>query len=907
MQRFADWLARRPFLAVALVLLLSAGAAVTLVDPFTRALRLDIDASIDKLLPASSDDRAVDNRVREMFGDSEAILVAVTLRPVFSADNLKRVTAITERFRELAGVERVFSLASSPNLLASGDTVDVRTFTQLAIENPDHIKDFKRQLDANPIYRGTLVSTDGNVVAFALTLAGVDEDAVLKRDYPSQIRAIVKDVAGDAPVWITGSPIGRAATTTTLIATLKFTIPAVFAVILTLLLIAFRSVRAMLVAAVTVMLALLWTLASAVLLHIPMNLVTAIVPPLVITLGLSYTIYLLSAHFASLQEAALTEPRQRRAWTIERASVGLLLSAGTTVAGFLALLPNPLPAIRQFAVLASIGSVIGVLLALVFMPAVLSLLGTKGESRPPLENLFARMARAIAGFDLRWRYAIIGVAVVLIPVGLLFARKVQTGSEFIKSFKPEAVVRSDFENINSTFNGANLISILIETHVTDALTDPALVGEIENLQGWLRSQPEVGAVVSFVDHLRLINQSLSGAEPGDPVPDSATAIKQLLVFGGSEDLSRTIDARLRSALISIRINVDDSVPIENLVRRIEDRLAQLPPPLNGHVTGSPVLATHTVKAIASGQLESVLIATAIIWALLAFMFTSMRAGAIALLPTVVPVVIYFGTLGILGISLSPTTSLIACIVIGIAVDDTIQFMARFNIDAREKGSEREATTSALVSMLRPVTLSTVALCAGFLVFTGGELRSQAQFGALSAFTLAMAWLMNITLTPALGSLLRIVTLWDLLRLDLGKSPQHTIPLMAGLTLRQARVFALISRIETHEAGGRVIKEGDWARDMYVIVDGELTAWVDRDGERRELSTMGRGAVLGEAGFFGQRRTANVDAVSTARLLRFGSEELERLRSRYPRIAATVFRNLNRIQAERLARTTAMLQ
>jgi len=95
--------------------------------------------------------------------------------------------------------------------------------------------------------------------------------------------------------------------------------------------------------------------------------------------------------------------------------------------------------------------------------------------------------------------------------------------------------------------------------------------------------------------------------------------------------------------------------------------------------------------------------------------------------------------------------------------------------------------------------------------------------------------------------------------------------------------------------------------MYVIVDGELQAWVDRDGERRTLSTMGRGAVLGEAGFFGQRRTANVDGMSEARLLRFGSEELERLRVRYPRIAATVFRNLNRIQAERLARTTAMLQ
>jgi CRP-like cAMP-binding protein len=210
-------------------------------------------------------------------------------------------------------------------------------------------------------------------------------------------------------------------------------------------------------------------------------------------------------------------------------------------------------------------------------------------------------------------------------------------------------------------------------------------------------------------------------------------------------------------------------------------------------------------------------------------------------------------------------------------------------------------------VLRPVSLNTIALCLGFLSFTGGGLHSQVLFGALSAFTLAVAWFMDITLTPALGSYMRIVTLWDLLRLDLGKSPQHTIPLMNGLSLRQARIFALLSRIEKYKTGDRVIKEGDWARDMYVIVDGELQAWVDRDGDRLELSTMGRGAVLGEAGFFGQRRTANVDALSPARLLRFGSEELERLRKRYPRIAATVFRNLNRIQAERLARTTAMLQ
>ena len=145
-----------------------------------------------------------------------------------------------------------------------------------------------------------------------------------------------------------------------------------------------------------------------------------------------------------------------------------------------------------------------------------------------------------------------------------------------------------------------------------------------------------------------------------------------------------------------------------------------------------------------------------------------------------------------------------------------------------------------------------------------------------------------------------------MRLDLGQSPQHTIPLFSGLSLRQARLFALLSKLERHNSGARVITQGDYARDIYVVVDGHLQVWVERNGERKTLASLSRGAVMGEAGYFGQRRTASVDAVSPVRLLRFDSQDLERLRQRYPHIAAVIYRNLNRIQAERLARATAML-
>ncbi len=908
MQRLTLWLARHPLWVCIIVAALTVVALLSCLDPSTGKPRLGIDASMDNLLPPSSADRTVFDRARELFGDSESILVAVTLGPVFTADNLKRVTALNEGFRELPGVDRVFSLATAPNLLAAGGDIDVRTFTQQALDAPARIPEFEAQLEANPVYRGTLVSRDGRTTAFAISLSGVDEAALLAAKYPARIRAIVREVAGDAEVWITGGPVVKTATTRALLDTLVFTIPLIFGLMAIVLFVAFRSLRAVLVCMVTVAIALLWTVATVTALGLTLNLVTAIVPPMVLTLGLTYTIHVLSDYLKHEPGTPEVSRVEHAVATMNHIAVPIGLSVVTTVIGFLGFVPSPLPAIRQFGILAMAGIGYAALLSLVLIPALLAVTGSKMREVLPGEAIFQRVAARLAEFDLKHRIAILIFGFALIPIGAWLAMDIRAGSEVIRDYPPDSQVRRDYEAINTAFNGANVLSILIETHVSDALTNPELAREIEKLQEWLRLQPEVGAAVSYVDFLKMTRQSLNdGNTDYFAIPDTSAEIKQLLVFGGNEELQRFIDARLRSTQLTVRINVDGTVRIGDLVARMEKRLSALPPPLNGKVTGSSVLALHTVGDIVGGQGLSIGIAIAGIWALLAMLFTSIRAGFLALLPTVIPVAVYFGTLGLLDIALSPTTSLIACIVLGVTVDETFHFLARFNADAREKADEVAAAKSGLAGVLRPITLNMIALCLGFLTFAGGELHSQVLFGTLASFTLLVAWLMDITLTPALGSYMRIVTLWDLLRLDLGKSPQHTIPLMAGLSVREARIFALLSRIEKYKAQDRVIKEGDWARDMYVVVDGELHAWVDRDGDRLELSTMGRGAVLGEAGFFGQRRTANVDALSAARLLRFGSEELERLRKRYPRIAATVFRNLNRIQAERLARTTAMLQ
>jgi hypothetical protein len=340
-----------------------------------------------------------------------------------------------------------------------------------------------------------------------------------------------------------------------------------------------------------------------------------------------------------------------------------------------------------------------------------------------------------------------------------------------------------------------------------------------------------------------------------------------------------------------------------LTARIEARLRELPAPLRGAVTGSSVVFNQALDEIIRGQAWSLVSGLGVIYAILAVMFLSLRIGAVALIPNALPIAFYFGLLGLAGVTLSPGTSLVAPIVLGIAVDDTIHYFARFIDDAKRLGSERRATESALQAVGRPVTTTALALCAGFLVLNLSQFETQAQLGNLAAATLAFGWLCDLTLTPALCAGLRIVTLWELLSLDLGSEPQRSIGLFRGLSAAQARIVALMGSLVPVRAGERLWSAGDAADALYVVIDGRLRASVARGSGRRELAEHVRGDVLGEVGLIQQARSADVDVLEDGRLLRLGEEHFAQLSRRYPRIASAVLRNLSEILAARLVRLT----
>jgi hypothetical protein len=231
-------------------------------------------------------------------------------------------------------------------------------------------------------------------------------------------------------------------------------------------------------------------------------------------------------------------------------------------------------------------------------------------------------------------------------------------------------------------------------------------------------------------------------------------------------------------------------------------------------------------------------------------------------------------------------------------------LANFNRSAKRYADEERGIIEAMRNVGKPVTYTTVALCLGFSCLTFSEMQPQVEFGYLAAITLLAAWLVDLTFTPALAAKMQIVTIWDVLALDLGDDPQRSIPLFAGLSTTQARITALMARIIEFPEGDQIMKNGAEGREMYVVIDGELKATLYSEDGEILLRAHSRGDVVGEVALFHGTRTADVTATTDVRLLEITLADFENIQRRHPRIGAQLYANLNKVLANRMAALTS---
>lgn len=744
--------ARRPRTVLAATALASVLALGGLWDFASGEPRLRIETEVNAILREGDEASAAYARFRERFGNDEVVLLSLTADDLFTAPTLRAVERITTRLEAVSGVRSVLSLSNALDARSFAGEVRIEPLLDGIPDDPLALRALRERLLGNPLQVGNLVSRSGRATTFIVRPEEMSEKEFRSRGIDEALLRAAQEEAGDAGrVELAGALPVKAAVSRLLYRDLLVVVPASFLVNAAVVFAVFRTWQGTAIPIAAVGLAQLWTLALIALTGRSLNLVTYVVPPVVLAVGLSYAVHAVAEHGEVLRERGGAAGPQAAALALERIRMPIFLMAVTTGAGFLSLVVSPLPAVREFGWFCVAGVVFAWLVAMTFVPALLSLIPP-----PPLRRLsgrrFEALAERVALFDLRHARSLLAAGVGIAVVAAYGVTQIRVNTSLLDNLPRSHPVRLAIESYDREFDGHAQLYVMLEGERDGFFKQPEQVRRLRGLQDWLEAQPGVRGTTSIADHLMVLNRAFHRDDPAYfAVPESAALIGQFFFFFWNESLASFVDREFASAAVLVRTTFPDTEGYARLIATIERHTAETFPDLAAHTTGNTSLIVRTVDDITLGQAVSLSTATLLILLVLLAYFRSLRVALLALLPNALPVLVYFGTLGLTGVSLNVITSLIACIVLGTAVDNTMHLLARYRSALRESGDDRQAAVEALKHVALPGTTTSLALALGFAVFVTSGLRHQVEFGWLAAGITLAALLADATLTPVLAS------------------------------------------------------------------------------------------------------------------------------------------------------------
>ena len=910
MDAFARWLVRHPVAVLAANLFVTAVLAV-------YALRIRVESSLESVLPKGDPATAYYEKIRRTFGGDNVAVVGMRCDDVFAAPTLEKLARVTEALGKIDGVERAVSLTNAPDPVAN--LLSPPPLLSSIPPSPVEIEALKKKLQSSPLYGKNLVADDYKGAAINLFFRNLTDTEYADLDIDRKIETVL---AGAEGFYYTGAAHITHAGLELMRHDLERFTPIALGLVLACFWFSFWTIRGVLLPTVSILMALSWTLGVMVLCGKSITLGTFVLPPLLLVIGSSYAIHVLSRYYEQVDAGAPEPVLVVRAF--QRVWLPLSISALTNIIGFGSLMVNHITAIWDLGVFAVVGLACLTVTSLTFIPSALQLLRGRerrtvrsGKVSPFLAQALGRLGSCASGLR-REILAIAAIVGVVAGFGALF---LHVDSNFLYYFKPGSKVRHDNEVINRAIAGSNPFYLVIEADQPGVLREWDVLKKIKELQKFLLTLPGITSSISLVDYLELLEAAINKGGEGDVVLDEQGNIvpppppfwedpKSLApildtVERFPDTFKGLVTPDYRMANVLVRTSLTGSNEIEHTLSRIHDYVAkQFPPALHVQMTGNLVLLTGTASDIVAGQIKSLSLALAVIFAVMALMFLSIRIGFLAILPNVLPILLFFGVMGWSGIYLNLGTSLIAAIALGIAVDSTIHYMARLNLELKKTTDQAAVIVKTLQTVGIPIVYATVALLAGFLIFGFSSFVPIQQFGILTSLTMAAALVANLVLLPAMLATTKIITAWDLISVKLGREPQKTIPLFAGLRAAQARIVALMGELRSYKEGEAIVRQGELGDEMYVLINGRADVLVRSDGQVRRLRELRRGDVFGEMGLIRKvERTADVVAAEDVEVMAMNERILTRVQRRYPRIAAKMFLNISRVLSDRLASQT----
>lgn len=757
--RFAAFLVRYRWPVLGAVALVTAGAVALL-----PRIRFDFTPGA----AFRGDDELVTyaESFKKTFGDSDAVLLVV-LESTGEADALA-APALTwqaraaERIAEAPGVERVDAIATlevpRAGPLGAAATEPLIDSTPVDADAEARVRE---ALDRLTLVRGTLISEDRTVSAVVARLSPEAMDAAGTRRAVDAVRGVLREVPPPPgyAAHLSGLPAMRAGIVANLRSDLLTLFPAAGGLFLVVLAMEFRRISGTLLPLLAVGVGLIWTVALIVLRGESFNIISNILPILLFVIGMANCVHVVTRYAEEAGRGGGRVAAARR--TLAHMSVACFLTFFTTAIGFSALLgarSEQLEALGWHAV-AGMGflyiTTITVLGGL--MPSFAAPRLSREGPRPHLVGRCLGVAgRAVA----RRPKTVLMCSAAVIAFFLWSAHTVTASSRMFETYEPGHPSMRAVRLVDEKLGGVLPLEVSLTAEREGTFLEPATYARVAEAQRFATGLDAVLSARSYVDLHEQARAEIMrrmgpfGVPPGLATDDVARleiqdAALRAAGSGGRYGAFLTPDAR--RARIMLKVRDIGSRETGEVLDTLNAKLDELFPPGSGveaRLTGAAQVHARAMDRFLRDLLMSLLGAALVIFVVIGLLFRSLRTGLIAVLPNLTPLVITWGYIGLRGYELNAGNVIVFAISLGIAVDDTIHFLARFREEVRVDGDVPEAIRRSFHGTGRAIVLTSVLIVAGLSVLLLSDFMPSRRFAELTNVTMAGALIGDLFLLPA---------------------------------------------------------------------------------------------------------------------------------------------------------------
>jgi predicted RND superfamily exporter protein len=631
-----------------------------------------------------------------------------------------------------------------------------------------------------PFYNGLMYNVETKAYVIGVSVNKDIMNSKARTELVGKVVEQVKKFEADSKlnVHMSGLPFIRTSIADKVRAEMKWFLIGSLALSAITLLVFFRSFSSTAMSLLVVIMGVIWSLGTVVLMGYKITLLTALIPPLVVVIGVPNCIYFLNKYHTSYRETG--EKNSALVSMVGRMGIVTLFCNIAAAIGFAVFALTKSEILKEFGAVAGINIMVLFIISLIFIPAVLSYLSApKPQQLKYLDNkVLIRFLEKIEHWTIHnkgWVYGITAIATIIALFGIL---RLKSEGFIVDDLPKTDKIYTDLKWFEKNFGGVMPLEIIVDTKKKNGVTSSLQTFErIDEFSAVVRENPNMSRPVNIVEALKFAKQayydgdSLSYVTPSEfDMPFLGPYLKakgDSTKAGIARVLNSFIDTSKQYARISVNMKDVGSLALPVILDTLKKQAAgifydSIPDPTNAErqvldttayniqFTGASVTFLEGSKFIIDGLKESIFWAFLLIALCMLYLFRSFRILLCSLIPNVIPLVITAGVMGWAGISLKPSTVLVFSVALGIAIDVTIRFLVNYKQELPEHKHDVQTT---LIQTIRHTGISIIytslVLIAGFIIFCFSGFGGTKALGWLTSLTLIVGTITNLVLLPVL--------------------------------------------------------------------------------------------------------------------------------------------------------------